>query len=106
MLEEFDYEIIHKPGKQNCVADGLLRIRIENENNINTEINMISNETNKVENSSLDNNADDQSNLTTIHSADTDDITNCFINKSKHSTSADNQNMYSTPNFINAQIKQ
>ena len=60
-LEEFDYEIKYRPGRQNVVADGLSRIKIE------------SNELNVSENTSVQNNIDDNSDNTTVHSADTDD---------------------------------
>lgn len=49
-LEEYDYEIRHRPGKQNIVADGLSRIH--NEVNLNEQ---------------------DNSSSGTAHSADTDD---------------------------------
>lgn len=54
-LEEFDYEIRHRPGKQNVVADGLSRIA--HEINVNNQ---------GVEESG---NSDDE----TVHSADNDD---------------------------------
>ena len=88
-LEEYDYEVIYKPGKQNCVADGLSRIRYNNE-----EVNTIS-----VENESMNNNADVQS---TVHSADTDDShfigmttkpINCFNSQLIFEIS-DNQNTF------------
>lgn len=54
-LEEFDYEIRHRPGKQNVVADGLSRIIPEKFETNNNEQN------------------DDSSDNQTVHSADTDD---------------------------------
>ena len=51
-LEEFDYEVKYRPGKQNVVADGLSRIK-----------------TNEINANELDASSDDA----TCHSADTDD---------------------------------
>lgn len=56
-LEEFDYELIYKPGSQNIVADALSRIRPD-EMNINVQ---------------EDDESPADSDLETVHSADTSD---------------------------------
>lgn len=56
-LEEYEYEIKYKPGKQNVVADALSRINLKN-----TEINLTETE-----------NSNSSSGNATVHSADTDD---------------------------------
>jgi transposase InsO family protein len=65
-LEEFDYELIYKPGKQNVVADALSRLKIE-------EINSNSQSSVEVEPSEVGNESDSESDGMTIHSADTSD---------------------------------
>lgn len=65
-LEEFDYELIYKPGKQNVVADALSRLKIE-------EINSNSQSSVEVEPSETGNETESESDGMTIHSADTSD---------------------------------
>ena len=61
-LEEFDYEMIYKPGRQNVVADALSRLKVD-------EVNVNSQNSVQVEPSETD----PESDGTTIHSADTSD---------------------------------
>ena len=66
-LEEFDYELIYKPGKQNVVADALSRVR-ELDANANSQSSL------DVEPSEHEDDAsDDESDGMTVHSADTSD---------------------------------
>ena len=64
-LEEYDYEIFYKKGKQNVVADGLSRIKIN--------LNDVNNSELGSENLSIQNNVNENSDIMTVHSADTDD---------------------------------
>lgn len=67
-LEEFNYELIYKPGKQNVVADALSRVEMNQEVNANSQSSL------DVEPSEQGNDsADDESDDMTIHSADTSD---------------------------------
>lgn len=69
-LEEFDYELIYKPGKQNVVADALSRVNIEKHLNAHSQSSFSLN----VEPSERANEpSDDESDEMTIHSADTSD---------------------------------
>ena len=67
-LEEFDYELIYKPGKQNVVADALSRVNPNNEINANSQSSL------EVEPSEQGNeNSEDEDDDMTVHSADTSD---------------------------------
>lgn len=80
-LEEFDYELIYKPGKQNVVADALSRINISKHNeksNDSDAINNINAHSHdsfslNVEPSERGDESDPEEDDMTIHSADTSD---------------------------------
>lgn len=71
-LEEFDYELIYKPGKQNVVADALSRINLKKHNQLNAHSQ--SSMSLNVEPSEREEElSDDESDDMTVHSADTSD---------------------------------
>lgn len=69
-LEEYDYEVRYRPGKQNQVADGLSRLRLERDDDKSVVMQL-----NYNEGMSLEGDAESEVEraVSTVHSADTDD---------------------------------
>lgn len=71
-LEEFDYELIYKPGKQNVVADALSRVNLKKHNQLNAH-SQSSSSLNVEPSEREEELSDEESEEMTVHSADTSD---------------------------------